>query len=305
MTDQATDKPQVTIYTDGGADPNPGPGGWGAVLIFQRNTETFTKELNGGEPATTNNRMELTAAIHALRALKKPCVVTLHTDSQYLKNGITKWMPKWLENNFNKGKIENVDLWQMLNVEVARHDIQWHWVKGHAGDQYNERADQLATAAMPARSSESDFSIPRIYLRVSCVKGNGSWAAMLRWPSGDQIEEAIHAEGKRKTTPNELDLLSAIASIEAFPEGAVAQLFTASSYLFTGIKQWVPGWKQNNWVKKDGTAVQHRELWTRLDELDQRRKIQWVLIKDNERPIEWEQVEASLEQAVKEKRPTS
>ena len=303
MTDQPTDKPIVTIYTDGGADPNPGPGGWGAILLFERNGDIITKELNGGDPGTTNNRMELTAAIHALRALKKPCVVNLHTDSIYLKNGITKWMPKWLGNNFNKGKIENVDLWQMLNIEVARHDIQWHWVKGHAGDQYNERADQLATAAMPARNNDSDFSIPRIYLRVSCVKGNGSWAAMLRWPNGDQIEEAVMADGKRQTTPNELDLLSASAAIEAFPEGSTVQLFTASSYLYTGIKQWVPAWKQNNWVKKDGNAVQHRELWAHLDALDKTRRIQWVMVKDNERPIEWEQVEASLEQAVKDKRP--
>ncbi|MBX3081129.1 MAG: ribonuclease HI [Anaerolineae bacterium] len=303
MTDKPTDKPLVKIYTDGGADPNPGPGGWGAVLIFERNGEVITKELNGGETATTNNRMELTAAIYALRALKKPCVVELHTDSSYLKNGITKWMPKWLENNFNKGKIENVDLWQTLNSEVARHDIRWHWVKGHAGDQYNERADQLATAAMPGRSDESDFSIPRAYLRVSCVKGSGSWAAVLRWPNGDQIGEMILADGKRNTTPNELDLLAASAAIEAFPEGAPIQLFTASSYLYTGIKQWVPAWKQTNWVKKDGKEVQHRDLWARLDALDQRHRVVWVMVKDEARPIEYEQVEAVLEQAVKDKRP--
>jgi ribonuclease HI len=149
MADDKPDKPSVTIYTDGGCDPNPGPGGWGVVLIFVRaNGEQVVRELKGGEPHTTNNRMELTAAIQALRALKQPCVVEFHTDSQYVQKGISQWMATWERTNFKKGKIQNVDLWQALKTETARHDIRWHWVRGHAGNTYNERADQLAMAAI-------------------------------------------------------------------------------------------------------------------------------------------------------------
>jgi len=144
------DKPTVTIYTDGGCEPNPGAGGWGVVLIFEdpKSGKVHTRELSGGAPDTTNNRMELTAAIEALRALKKPCVVELYTDSEYLRRGITEWMDNWQRTNFKKGTIKNVDLWQTLNAETARHEIHWHWVKGHAGNTYNERVDQLAAAAM-------------------------------------------------------------------------------------------------------------------------------------------------------------
>ncbi|MCC7447548.1 MAG: ribonuclease HI [Anaerolineae bacterium] len=147
----SADKPTVTIYTDGGCEPNPGAGGWGVVLIFEnpKNGETHTRELFGGALETTNNRMELTAAIEALRALKKPCVVELYTDSEYLRRGITEWMDNWQRTNFKKGTIKNVDLWQTLNAEAARHEIHWHWVKGHAGNTYNERVDQLAAQGRP------------------------------------------------------------------------------------------------------------------------------------------------------------
>lgn len=138
---------QVEIYTDGGAKPNPdGPGGWAALLI----SDTHKKELSGGEASTTNNRMELTAAIMALEALKEPCKVKLHTDSQYVKNGITQWMHNWRKNGWrtaSKKPVANQDLWQRLDAATRRHDISWAWVKGHAGHEQNERVDQLATAA--------------------------------------------------------------------------------------------------------------------------------------------------------------
>jgi ribonuclease HI len=140
-------KPHVTIYTDGGAKPNPnGPGGWAALLI-SGNSE---KELSGGEGSTTNNRMELTAACEALEALKQPCQVTFHTDSEYVKNGISEWLPNWVKKNWrtSTGKpVKNQDLWERLYAATQRHDITWKWVRGHAGNHYNERVDQLATAA--------------------------------------------------------------------------------------------------------------------------------------------------------------
>ncbi len=136
----------VEIATDGACKGNPGPGGWGA-LIRHGKTE---KEISGGELETTNNRMELRAAIEALNALKRPCKVKLSIDSTYVKDGITKWVFNWQKNGWRtaaKKPVKNADLWQQLVEAVERHDIEWHWVKGHAGDADNERADMLASDA--------------------------------------------------------------------------------------------------------------------------------------------------------------
>ena len=143
-------KPKVEIYTDGGAKPNPdGPGGWAALLKFG----SREKELSGGEVSTTNNRMELTAAIMALETLKEPCHVTLHTDSEYLKNGITQWLPNWVKRGWkttSRKPVKNQELWERLDAATKRHEIRWAWVKGHAGHEHNERVDQLATEAREA-----------------------------------------------------------------------------------------------------------------------------------------------------------
>jgi ribonuclease HI len=139
--------PPVTIYTDGACRGNPGPGGWGVVL----RSGSHEKELRGGELDTTNNRMELTAAIRALAALKRPCHVQLYTDSEYVRKGITEWLPQWKARNWrtaDKKPVKNVDLWQALEREIERHTIEWHWVKGHSGHPDNERADRLANEAI-------------------------------------------------------------------------------------------------------------------------------------------------------------
>ena len=138
---------RVDIWTDGACSGNPGPGGWGAILI----AGPHRKELSGGEGLTTNNRMELTAAISALEALKKPCAVDLHTDSEYLRNGVMKWMAGWRRNGWrtaDKKPVKNQDLWERLDAALQAHDIEWHWVKGHAGNELNERADELAREGM-------------------------------------------------------------------------------------------------------------------------------------------------------------
>ena len=141
-------KPTVTVFTDGACSGNPGPGGWGAILKFG-DTE---KELKGGEGHTTNNRMELMAAISALEALKKPCVVDLTTDSQYVRKGITEWIHGWKRNGWRtsaKAPVKNADLWQALDELNASHNVEWRWVKGHSGDPGNERADQLSNDGIP------------------------------------------------------------------------------------------------------------------------------------------------------------
>ncbi|MDB5601285.1 MAG: RNase [Xanthobacteraceae bacterium] len=137
----------VTIHTDGACSGNPGPGGWGAIL----EGGDKVRELSGAEGHTTNNRMEMMAAIAALEALKRPCTVDLHTDSQYLKDGITKWINNWKRNGWrtaDKKPVKNIDLWQRLDTALAQHELRWHWVKGHAGHDLNERADQLAREAI-------------------------------------------------------------------------------------------------------------------------------------------------------------
>jgi ribonuclease HI len=142
---EAADK-VVEIWTDGGCKPNPGPGGWAAILRFG----THERELTGAEPETTNNRMELTAAAAALEALKRPSKVIVHTDSEYVRNGITRWSAGWVRKNWRSSTgdpVKNMDLWRRLLDAVKTHDIEWKWVRGHAGDVMNERADVLATQA--------------------------------------------------------------------------------------------------------------------------------------------------------------
>ncbi len=143
----------VEIYTDGACSGNPGPGGWGVVMIWG----DARKELKGGARDTTNNRMELQAAIEALRALRRPCRVRLHTDSRYVRDGVTSWMAKWKQNGWrtaSKAPVKNEDLWRALDDAAARHDVDWIWVRGHAGDPENERADALAREGATDRQGD-------------------------------------------------------------------------------------------------------------------------------------------------------
>ena len=143
-----SDSETVVIYTDGACSGNPGPGGWGSVLMYNGHR----REMSGGERETTNNRMEMMAVIEALEALKRPCKIILHTDSIYVMKGMTEWLAQWKRRDWKtaaKKPVKNVDLWQRLDEAIARHDVQWQWVKGHAGIPENERADELARNAIP------------------------------------------------------------------------------------------------------------------------------------------------------------
>ncbi len=138
---------RVTIHTDGGCQGNPGPGGWAATLDYG----AHHREISGGEPATTNNRMELRAAIEALSALKEPCEVEFYTDSEYVKNGMTSWLATWKLNGWktkSRTRVKNEDLWQKLDDLASKHHVSWHWLKGHSGHPGNERCDQLANLEM-------------------------------------------------------------------------------------------------------------------------------------------------------------
>jgi len=143
-----TEPNTVVIYTDGACSGNPGPGGWGSVLMYNGHR----RELSGGEKSTTNNRMEMTAVIQALDALKRSCKIIIHTDSTYVMKGMTEWMQNWKRRGWktaDKKPVKNVDLWQRLDEAMARHDVEWRWVRGHSGVPENERADELARGAIP------------------------------------------------------------------------------------------------------------------------------------------------------------
>lgn len=148
----------VEIWTDGACKGNPGPGGWGALLRQGR----YEKELCGGEAATTNNRMELTAVIEALRALKWPCHVVVHTDSQYVQKGMSEWLPNWKRRGWrtaDKKPVRNAELWQALDELVGVHQVEWRWVRGHAGDPGNERADALANQGVAKAAKHTEISM--------------------------------------------------------------------------------------------------------------------------------------------------
>ncbi|MBN8919670.1 MAG: ribonuclease HI [Rhizobiales bacterium] len=154
MQEGAATGTSVSVFTDGACSGNPGPGGWGAILRWAGHE----RELSGGEAHTTNNRMELLAAISALETLKRPCSVDMHTDSQYLRQGITSWIKGWKRNGWrtaDRKPVKNADLWQRLDTAVASHQVRWHWVRGHAGHPENERADELARNAIAALRATS------------------------------------------------------------------------------------------------------------------------------------------------------
>lgn len=267
---------QMHIYTDGGCDPNPGPGGWGAVLI----AGSQTKEISGAAARTTSNRMELTAAIEALRILQRSCAVVLHTDSQYLYRGITQWLPAWQRRGWRRANgrpVKNLDLWQDLVCEVGRHRIDWRWVKGHSGNRYNERADQLATEArqrllarsVPGnvrRGSAIDHGfLPRvdIFVRACALgaPGPGGYGAILVYAND---EERDVSGASRLATSNVMELRAAVAGLQALEQPSRVTLHTASRYVLEGATRWLAEWERRDWHAKDGKPVKNKEIWLEL-----------------------------------------
>ncbi len=277
-----SDKPHVTIYTDGGADPNPGPGGWGALLLAEGG---HSKTLSGAEPSTTNNRMELTAALQALRALKRPCRVDFYTDSQYLRRGITEWLPAWQARGWRrKGNkpIENLDLWQALQQEANRHEIAWHWVKGHADNPYNTRVDRLATAARRKLTNASPLQkafTPQyaIALRVSVPRGatTGGYAFRVQNVQTQACKTAT--DQVQNVTSNRLGLLAARAALQHTPEGAAVRVYCPDDYLHKGMTRWLEGWQKRRWRTRSGEPIKNREAWQALAQVASARQVQWVL----------------------------
>ena len=279
--------PEVILYTDGGADPNPGTGGWAAILIDPLSGKA--REISGGEPRTTNNRMELTAAIRGLETLKRPCRVHLFTDSLYLRKGITEWLPGWVARGWRRkdGQLQNEDLWRRLAELVEQHEVHWEWVKGHAGNRWNDRADELASLEIRKRKGGRAVAAARpdaeVFLRVSCAGRKGGWAALVRH-IGDNGEETLLSAGSSEATANQLDLLGAAAALESLPAGISVAVHTGSDYLRNGATRWLEGWKRRGWKTQEGQPVQNRDLWERLERAMAARRVTWPDVKGIELP---------------------
>lgn len=266
---------KVVIYSDGGADPNPGIGGWAAVLRFG----DHEKVLTGHDPATTNNRMELQAAVAALSTLKRPCQVEFHTDSEYLRRGITEWIERWAAKGWQTSQrkpVLNDDLWRQLLALSKQHEIDWQWVRGHTGDPLNERVDALARQARLeiAPAAESSANVPQLYLRSSCQgnPGPGGWGVVMI--HGDETAE--WSGSAAHTTNNRMELTAAVEGLRHLPPGSHAQLFTTSDYLFQGATLWLRGWRRREWRKKDGRPIANADLWQELYRLQAEYKVTWI-----------------------------
>jgi ribonuclease HI len=281
------------VYTDGGARPNPGPGGWAAVVL-RAGAEPV--ELSGGEARTSNNRMVLTAALHALEALPPGEPVRFHVDSQYLRQGITQWLPAWVRRGWKKadGKpVENEDLWRRLWALSSGRDLEWLWVRGHAGDRWNEHADRLAAAEIRRlhgeRGGDGEAAADwEVHLRVSAAGREAGWAAAVRGAGAGEAgevdlaaDDGTAAEGRVLTgaasgsSGNRLEVLAAAEVLESLPPGASVVFHTPSDYLRHGASRWLPAWRRRNWVKKDGGAVANKDAWQRLAAALARRRVHW------------------------------
>ncbi len=289
--------PGVTIYTDGGCRPNPGPGGWAAVLI--RNGKKVG-ELSGGEPEATNNRMELRAAIEGLRALDKGHRVRLITDSEYLRKGITQWIDRWRANGWKtaaKKPVLNDDLWRELAGELERHTVDWEWVKGHAGDRWNERADRLASEAIPRPPLPvEDPGAVHIFLGVarSAKRDVGSWSALLAF--GDR-DKALYGR-QNGASANRMHIHGAVVGLNALKRPVRVHAYTVSDYLKDGATSWLGGWRARNWQTRDGRPVGHTGLWKKLDEQLRRHSVSWHVASRGNLPPELEEAKRLATEAL-------
>ena len=294
---------QVDVYTDGGCDPNPGPGGWGAVIRW-KDREWM---LNGSDPDTTNNRMELHAAaavLALLQGLLGRCRVNVYTDSQYLRQGITEWIGGWVSRGWrtkNKQPVKNQDLWRMLHRFTQEHDVAWHWIKGHAGHPLNERADQLATRARQALRRISAASpkpttpdaphpaaddLPAVEICVKAsyrgAQGQGGWGAVLRM---DEHTRSLSGS-EAATTANALLIRGATEALQALSKPCRVAVCSNAKYLVEGASRWVQGWQARDWQTRDGKPVANRAAWEALLEAVRPHAVTWVQATGDDAPAD-------------------
>jgi len=279
--------PRVEVYTDGGCKPNPGPGGWGAIIRF----DDHEWVLSGNDPETTNNRMELQAATAALAMLKETmgrCRMELYTDSEYLRHGITEWIVGWERNGWrtaDKQPVKNQDLWRRLRGLTQAHDVHWHWLKGHRGHPLNERADRLAHEARQAlrrgpgaptahQPGGNGHPAVEICVKASCRggQGHGGWAAVLRL--GERVKTL--SGGEAETTANAMLIRAAVEGLRALTRPCRVVFYSDADYLIRGAAQWIKGWQARDWRTRDGKAVANRAEWEALLEAMEPHQITWL-----------------------------
>jgi ribonuclease HI len=279
---------KIKIFTDGACSPNPGAGGWGIVFLYEGKKPFYQ---NGGEPNTTNNKMELMAALTALQTLKTPHKVQLFTDSKYVQDGITKWLPSWKERNWQtaaKQPVKNKDLWQQLDKAAAAHQVEWHWVKGHAANKWNEMADQLAVAgrtalACPPPASNKTIAktteqtdIIKIYAGITWRHKDqqGSWAIIFTY----RRYIKVLAERADNSSANRLHIQTAINALSLLKKNLPVQFYTTSGYLKSGADTWLAAWQQRGWRTKDNKQVSNQAQWQQLAELLKQYRVNFILI---------------------------
>ncbi len=249
------------------------------------------KNLKGGEAETTNNRMEIQAAISALKALPGPHQVELYTDSQYLRRGINEWLEGWQRKGWRTAQntpVKNQDLWQELAAELGRHEVSWYWTKGHAGNKFNERADRLASSAIPPPELPlNDPAAVHLFTAASYSgkSKQGSWAVLLRHGDNEKtLSGLVH-----QTTANRMHIYAAVAGLQALKRPVLVYLYTTSDYLKDGATSWVSGWKARNWRTKEGRKVSHRDLWETLTQLTNHHDVNWHSVPRDHAPDELNQ----------------
>ena len=293
-----TISPQVKVYTDGGCKPNPGPGGWGAIIRWDDREWV----LWGNDPNTTNNRMELHAAAAALALLEGllgRCRVDVYTDSQYLRKGITSWINHWVSRGWqtsDEQPVKNQDLWRALHRLTQAHSVTWRWIQGHAGHPMNERADRLAVEARRSlargqrksatadgrRVARDGQPTVEICVKASCrgAEGRGGWGAVLR--KGEHAKSL--SGGASSTTSNALLIQGACEALRALTKPCRVVLYSDANYLTLGASQWVKGWQAHGWRTRDDKPVANRSLWEALLEAARPHVITWQLVQEDTAP---------------------
>jgi ribonuclease HI len=280
--------PQVAVYTDGACNPNPGPGGWGAVIRWGAREWV----LSGNDPDTTNNRMELHAAAAALALLEGLlglCAVDLHTDSQYVRQGITEWIQGWISRGWmtrEKEPVKNQDLWRVLHRLTQAHDVTWHWLEGHAGHPFNERADWLAREARRAlrrglgapdahQMSGDDRPAVEVCVKASAKgsQGPGGWGVVLRM--GEHAKPL--SGGEPATTANAMLVRGATQALQALTKPCRVTIYSDADYLVKGASQWVQGWQSRGWQTRGGKPVANRAEWEALLVAMKPHQVTWLL----------------------------
>ena len=291
--------PNISIYTDGSCKPNPGAGGWAAIILRRGKKPT---KLCGCEQNSTNNRMELTAPLHALKSFGNSEEIRIYTDSKYLREGVTKWLSAWEKRGWKtteNTEVKNQELWKDLAQEITRHKIDWKWTKGHVGNKWNERADALARGARQKRSLPlNQEGAIHMFTAASFKKTerNGGWGVLLKYKENIKL---VHGTAVN-TSGNRMHLQATIEGLKAIKKPFPLNIYTTSSYLKDGATHWVSRWAHQGWISKEGDPIKNQDLWTRLYPLLMKYEVTFHLVSKEQMPEEMTLAKNSAKEGIGE-----